>query len=51
MARECHTAWPRDRGLMSRNAKTLSDSNSLKEGISPIRRVRWLGAIGKDAED
>jgi hypothetical protein len=30
------TACPRERGLMSRNARTLSDSKSLKEGISPV---------------
>lgn len=29
------TAWPLERGLMSRNAKTLSDSKILKEGMSP----------------
>jgi hypothetical protein len=30
------TAWPLERGLMSRNARTLSDSKSLKEGMSPV---------------
>ena len=30
------TAWPRERGLISKNASTLSDSKSLKEGISPF---------------
>lgn len=30
------TAWPRLRGLMSRKAKALSFSKSLKHGISPI---------------
>lgn len=29
------TAWPLESGLMSRNARTLSDSKSLKEGMSP----------------
>jgi hypothetical protein len=29
------TAWPLLRGWISRNARTLSDSNSLKEGMSP----------------
>lgn len=28
-------AWPLLRGWMSRKAKTLSDSKSLKEGMSP----------------
>jgi hypothetical protein len=34
------TAWPRDNGLMSRKANTLSLSKSLKEGMSPID-VNW----------
>jgi len=29
------TAWPRDNGWMSKNARTLSDSKSLKDGMSP----------------
>lgn len=33
--REERTAWPWLRGLMSRNASVLSDSKSLKQGISP----------------
>lgn len=39
-SRKSRTAWPRDRGLISRNAKTLSDSNSLNEGISPMGKIR-----------
>jgi hypothetical protein len=31
-----HTAWPRESGLISRNARTLSDSKSLREGMSPV---------------
>ena len=30
------TACPLDSGLISRNARTLSDSKSLREGISPV---------------
>lgn len=30
------TAWPRLRGWMSRKAKTLSLSKSLKDGMSPV---------------
>jgi len=33
-----HTAWPRDSGLMSRNASTFSDSKSFIEGMSPVYR-------------
>lgn len=33
---EGRTAWPRESGLMSRNAMTFSDSKSLKEGMSPV---------------
>jgi len=36
VVKEGSTAWPRLRGLMSRNARTLSDSKSLKEGMSPL---------------
>jgi hypothetical protein len=31
-----HTACPELNGLISRNARILSDSKSLKEGISPV---------------
>jgi hypothetical protein len=31
-----HTACPELNGLTSRNARILSDSKSLKEGISPV---------------
>jgi hypothetical protein len=34
------TAWPRERGLMSRKASVFSVSRSLKQGISP--RWWWL---------
>lgn len=46
------TAWPRLRGWMSRNAKTLSLSKSLKEGISPAQmsvarlRMTCMGSSG-----
>lgn len=50
------TAWPLLRGWMSRNAKTFSLSNSLREGMSPgwcvnssVRRPRkWRGGITLD---
>jgi hypothetical protein len=31
-----HTACPLESGLISRNARTLSDSKSLREGMSPV---------------
>lgn len=31
------TAWPLERGWMSRKAKVLSDSKSFIEGISPVK--------------
>jgi hypothetical protein len=39
-------AWPLLRGWMSRKAKTLSDSKSLKEGMSPGEEVRMGYCVG-----
>jgi hypothetical protein len=39
-------AWPLLRGWMSRKAKTLSDSKSLKEGMSPSEEVRMGYCVG-----
>jgi hypothetical protein len=37
-----HTACPELNGLISRNARILSDSKSLKEGISPVVFIQPL---------
>ncbi len=36
------TAWPLLKGSISRNAKTFSDSNNLREGMSPEGHVSWM---------
>jgi hypothetical protein len=42
---EGRTACPLESGLMSRNARTFSDSKSLKEGMSPVHLVVSLCLI------